>query len=191
METRGRIIRNVASTLEDLRGVLKVDVLAREESERILELEKEAEKRVLGGWGKGKNTGVREVIQREVAIALATDSLFKWPPESCVQLVLDGKVVGEEVRDAKKAEELERQGHRVLGGSFVIYKDRLQQARALKESLVVFPPLPFRPLANIQGISNVIAASVSPPADLFIREKMGIKGKGSGTMLIGFNLRED
>lgn len=191
METRGRIIRNVASTLEDLRGVLKVDVLAREESERILELEKEAEKRVLGGWGKGKNTGVREVIQREVAIALVTDSLFKWPPESCVQLVLDGKVVGEEVRDAKKAEELERQGHRVLGGSFVIYKDRLQQARALKESLVVFPPLPFRPLANIQGISNVIAASVSPPADLFIREKMGIKGKGSGTMLIGFNLRED
>lgn len=191
METRGRIIRNIASTLEDLSGVLKVDVLAREESERILELEKEAEKRVLGGWGKGKNTGVREVIQREVAIALVTDSLFKWPPESCVQLVLDGKVVGEEVRDAKKAEELERQGHRVLGGSFVIYKDRLQQARALKESLVIFPPLPFKPLANIQGISNVIAASVSPPADLFIREKMGIKGKGSGTMLIGFNLRED
>lgn len=191
METRGRIILNVTSTLEDLKGVLKVDVLAREESERILELEKEAEKLVLGGWGKGKNTGVREIIQREVAIALVTDSLFGWPPESCVQLVLDGKVVGEEVGDAKKAEELERQGHRVLGGSFVIYKDRLQQARALKESLVVFPPLPFRPLANMQGISDVIAASVSPPADLFIREKMGIKGKGSGTMLIGFNLRKD
>ena len=191
METRGSIIRNVASTLEDLKGVLKVNVLAREELERILELEKEAEKRVLGGWGKGKNTGVREVIQREVAIALVTASLLKWPPESCVQLVLDGKVIGEEVRDAKKAEELERQGHRVLGGSFVIYKNRLPQARALKESLVVFPPLPFRPLANIQGISDVIAASVSPPADLFIREKMGIKGKGSGTMLIGFNLRKD
>ncbi len=182
------IEKKVKSALEGIKGVLWIKILSQEDKEKILQIEQEAEKHVLFGLGKGLNTGLREILKRDIIIAIGNDNEFEWPPESAIQLVSDGEVIGEEIKSPEKAKEYKEQGH-VIAGNLVIYRDKTRSVMRARNFTVVFPPMSFKPFESISEFTDVISASPCPPSHLFICEKMG-KEEVPGTILVGFNIKK-
>jgi len=175
----------VKSALESIKGVLGIKILSQEERNVILELEQEAEKHVLFGLGKGLNTGLREILKRDIIVAITNDNEFEWPPEPAIQLVSNDEVIGEEIKSPEKAEEYKKQGH-VVAGNLVIY--RTKSIMSARNFNVVFPPMSFKLFERISEFTDIISASPCPPSHLFICEKMGTEN-APGTILVGFNIK--
>jgi len=182
------IENKVRSALEGLKGVLGIKILSQEEREAILKLEEEAEKHVLYGLGKGLNTGLREILKRDIILAIANDNEFEWPPEPAIQLVCNNEIIGEEIKSPEKVEEYKKQGH-VIAGNLVIYKDKTRLVMSARNFTLTFPPMSFKLFEKINEFTDVISASPCPPSHLFICEKMG-KENIPGTLLVGFNIRK-
>ncbi|MCP8304546.1 MAG: hypothetical protein H3Z50_03630 [archaeon] len=182
------IEKKVKSALGGLKGVIGVKILSQEERGKILELELEAEKHVLYGLGEGLNTGLREILKREIIVAIANDNEFEWPPEPAIQIVSNGEVIGEEIKSPEKAEEYKKQGH-VVAGNLVIYRDKTRSVMSARNFTVVFPPMSFKPFKRISEFTDVVSASPCPPGHLFICEKMGTENI-PGTLLVGFNIKK-
>ncbi len=192
LNDRRAVIDKVISILKEVKGFHAVCELDKEESKEILEREVEAEKCVLGGMGRGFNAGVREVIKREVILAVLHDKTCVWPPEK-VQIICMGEVIGEEIRTEEELREFkERKDVVLLGDTFLVYKEKLSEAFS-QISYFLFPPLSVLELKNVDEIYGVVAAMTSPPGDTYIKErirKLGIDVSriDFGTEIIGFNI---
>ncbi|MCP8307822.1 MAG: hypothetical protein H3Z52_01010 [archaeon] len=182
------IEEKVRLALKEIKGVLCIKILSQEEKEKILKLEQEAEKKVLYGMGKGLNTGLREILKREIIVAIANDNEFEWPPEPAIQIVCNNEVIGEEIKSPEKAKEYERQGH-IVSGNLVIFRDKTQSIMSRKDFTVVFPPMSFKQLEGIDEFTDVMSASPCPPSHLFISECMNANN-APGTILVGFNIKK-
>ena len=192
LDGRRAVIDKVTSILKNVKGFHAVCELDKEECKAILEREMGAEKCVLGGLGRGFNAGIREVIKREVVLAVLHDKTCVWPPEK-VQIICMGEVIGEEIRTEEELKEFkERKDVVLLGDTFVIYKDRLSEAFS-QLSYFLFPPLSVIELKDVDEIYSVVAAMPSPPGDTYIKEKMeklgiDVSRIDFGTEIIGFNI---
>jgi hypothetical protein len=182
------IEKKIKSALEGVKGVLGIKMLSKEEREKILRLEEEAEKHVLYGMGKGLNTGLREILKRDFIVAIANDDEFEWPPEPAVQIVCDNEVIGEEIKSPEKAEEYKCQGH-IVAGNLVIFKDKAKSIMSKKDFTVIFPSMSFKQLEVIDEFTDVVSASPCPPSHLFISEQMNACN-APGTILVGFNVKK-
>jgi len=184
------VLDKVESILRNVEGTLGVYPLSRVELRRILELEEKHEENASGSSTRCLNLGVREVSRRQVALAVVKTCNFPRPVSPTIVLVSDGVIVGEEIVDSAKNEELEKNPKAILiDRQFVMYQDRVKSHPA-SDSVFQFPPTPFPLLEKMEEIRDVVSASPSALSDLYIKEKGGwqVADPQLGTILIGFDL---
>ncbi|MEM3437122.1 MAG: hypothetical protein QXP55_01105 [Nitrososphaerales archaeon] len=182
------IEKKIRLVLEGVKGIINIKVLSKEEKEKLLELEQEAEKKVLFGIGKGLNLGLRETLKRDFMVAIVNNNEFEWPPEPAIQIVCNGEVIGEEIKSPEKAEEYKKQGH-IVAGNLVIFKDKAKFIMQRKDFTIVFPPMSFKQLEGVEEFIDVVSASPCPPSHLYLIECMNV-AHAPGTILVGFNIKK-
>lgn len=179
-----QIVRKIEQALNNTEGFVMVLRLSHEDLKRIIQIEQEGEHNAL-------NEGLREVIKRQTIVAVVKTPNFSQSVAPTVLLVSNGEIVGEEIVDSRRGESLKCDPKVVfVGEKFVIYRDRVKNL-PVGGSLFVFPPLPFPQLEHIQEIEDVVAASPSPLADVYVKKKCGldIADTRLGTLLVGFNVK--
>ncbi|MBN2110468.1 MAG: hypothetical protein JW705_05200 [Methanosarcinaceae archaeon] len=187
---RDDIIEKVSSCIRNMQGVGDVLILTNEDRDIIRELEKKADEMTLMGLGKGDNKGVKQVLKNDVIFAFTTNMDFKWPSGPNVILMHEGCVVGEDVDDESRLEELKSCKTNLVMGNIVIYDISVLKRMDAKNNplIVVLPPKPCSEVEELSDVCNVTLASPSPPSDEYIKEKMGLQNiHGTGTFLLGFD----
>ncbi len=175
------ILRKIA----EMKGVFSPTLLCPEDRKKILMLEAEAEKRIMMGKIPGINLGVRTALKMDYVVAALTNMEFEWPEATCI-LVCNSKAVGEVVHNESRLRMLKEKGELVLG-SLVIYKKLYKKADRRKMKLII---LPLMVSMEIEGYW-IIVGSPSPPADHYIKERLGYSSENPeiGTILVGLNRR--
>jgi len=185
-----QVVWRIETTLFSIKGVIGVLHLTDRDVRRILNLERNAEDRVLLDT-PFFNAGVREVSRRGIVLAIAKTPEFPPAPAPTVLLVSHGQIVGEEVVDSEKVKQLRCCPEVVLiGEAFVIYRNRVKPNAG--DSSFMFPPLPFPAIQQLDDVDEVVAASPMPPSDIYLKRKAGwdVSDTRIGTLLIGCNLRD-
>lgn len=185
------IVREVISIIQSIKGVRQVFILTDEDKRKVLELERQAEKRFMG-LGRGDNQGVKTVLERNTVIAFLTDAEYRWPPGPNIILFWKGKVIGEEVYDPKKLEKLKNKTGVYLAGNFALYKNNMPKPSLMIQEppVVVFPPKPYPEIKKkVPMIDDVVLGSPSPSSDAYLKKRMkaDLENKRLGTALLGFN----
>jgi len=155
-----------------------------------LDLEQRAEQILMMGLAKTVNRGLRDAIDRDVTYAAIHDPDLRHPPGPTVTWVRGEEIIGEEVWDKAVIEELKNRGDVLfIGEGFVLYAEKIRRMQKT-EVTVVFPSLPVPELQSIDKIESVVSATLSAPADLHVKRKLGWSTTDPkiGTILIGFNL---
>jgi hypothetical protein len=138
----------------------------------------------------GANEGVEAVADRQHACATLSGPEFRHQSAPCVQWVVDGTVIGEEVTDpARRAGLLAAPGVGSLGENFFLYYNRMRTVRG-KAPRFVYRSLPFSELAACDGVCEVVSASPGAAGDDYLKRRFEwpLGDAGLGTILIGFNL---
>jgi hypothetical protein len=183
------IIEAVEAALADTPGILDARWLGATERQGVQELEEALEKEGHGLAGACRNQGVMEVLGRRQVCAVLNNNEFRHASEPALAWVVGDLIIGEELCDRKKIEALLENGKvKLMGTNFVIYFDRLREARGRQPSFVV-RGLAFPEIEGVPGVRRVISASPAKPADLFLKERYGWSSAVShqGTILIGFD----
>jgi len=188
-----------AGTIEDLlkiiRGIEAVFLLDEEDRLRLLDIELDAEKKCFMGLGLCYNSGIREVLRCPLVFLGITTMDFDWGCQSHMILKKDEEIVGEEVYEESRIEELrKRKDVWFLHQNFVIYKDRVNFPRDIIEKQCCFelPVLtPEEPLPDPHGLGQYLSCFPSTPGDTFLKRRYygGIDERGMGTVLFGFKVR--
>ncbi|MFP4654603.1 MAG: hypothetical protein ACLFMM_02830 [Methanohalobium sp.] len=186
------IIEKVKNKIIEMQGVCDVFTLNDEDIENIREQEKKAEEMTLMGLGRGDNQGVKEVIDREVAMVFTTTKEFEWPCSPQVILMKEGEKIGEDMDDTEKLKEYEETGDALVIGNIVIYdKSSISSLTGSSKPLVVVMPPKDCPTVNkVPEIKDVVMGSPSPPTDEYLKNRMKAECDiGMGTFLLGFNIK--
>ena len=196
-EFKRQVIDEVSALLKKIKGVREVCELTNEEKKEALRIEVESEKKAVSGFMRCYNAGMRSVVEKEVVLAILHDENYRYPPET-VQLICGGEVVGEEVREKERAEELKKRRDVLwLGDTFVIYKDRLPRGyrkKMMSGSIYIFiPPMSVKELEKVDRIYGVVEAMPSTPTDLYLKDRLKLRGidvshPKLGVALVGFNI---
>lgn len=188
--THDEIIENVKNSIMDMKGVGTTFLLSENDREIIRDLEKKADEMTLMGLGRGDNKGVKEVLNTDVIFAFTTDMNFCWPEGPNVILMHNGCVVGQDIDDEEKLEELKNCKDKLVIGNIVIYDTSVLKKMDVKNNplVVVMPPKACKEVECVDEVCNVVLASPSPPSDEYLKEKMGLENvHGTGTFLLGFD----
>jgi len=183
-------IDEVEKILRGIKGIVDVERLNDEDCAEILDLERKAEQILMMGLAKTVNRGLRDAIDRGVTYAAIHDPDLRHPPGPTVIWVREDEIIGEEVWDKAIIDGLKkRQDVLFIGEGFVLYADKIRRMQKT-EMTVVFQGLPVPELQNIDKIESVVSATLSAPADLHVKRKLGWSTTDPkiGTILIGFNL---
>jgi len=183
-------IKDILNFMLSIKGIYKVKLLNEQEKRYILELEEQAEKKVLMGLMPGVNQGVRDALSRNFTAAAITQNEFEWPKKGLIRIVHDNEILGEDVRDQEELEKLKRKGYKVIANYIVIYKyDRLKKLGGFKNTTLVVASLDLAWTREVPHSCRVVVGSPSLPADIFIKKIMGIETEsGFGSILVGFDL---
>jgi hypothetical protein len=184
------VVRKVEAALESMKGVVGVLQLSREDLRRILELEEDAERMMTGSTAMWYNEGVRDALKRQAVLAIVKTFDFPQASAPTVLLVSNGEVVGEEIPNPRKALELmERPEAVFIADNFVLYRNRVKEASG-KDSLFLFPAIPFPALERVSEIENMVSASPAVSTDVYIKSKGGwnVADPRLGTVLVGFDI---
>jgi len=174
---------SVLETLMSLKGIIKVVLLSEEDRAEIERLEREAEGNVMMGICKGINLGVREALNKKAVYACMTNKSLNWPKTSLVKIVCNGDTVGEDIYDDRELEKLKSEGNIILG-NLVFYKDKMHLMKEKREKVsVIILPLRIPELEKM----GMVAGSPSPPADLYLKRKLGGAEENPeiGTIIVG------
>lgn len=186
------IIEKVKNKITEMQGVCDVFTLNDEDIEKIREQEKKAEEMTLMGLGRGDNQGVKEVIDRDVAMVFTTTKEFEWPCSPQVILMKEGEKIGEDMDDTEKLKEYEETGDALVIGNIVIYdKSSISSLTGSSKPLVVvMPPKDCPTVDEVPEIKDVVLGSPSPPTDEYLKNRMKAECEiGMGTFLLGFNVK--
>lgn len=168
-----------------MKGIVKVALLSKEDVDEVERLEREAEGKVLMGLCKGVNLGVREALGRRRVYACITNSSLRWPKTSLVKIVCEGETIGEDIYDEAELERLKKEGNIVVG-NLVFYREKMRLMKENREKMSVIM-LPLR-IPELEG-RGMVVGSPSPPADLYLKRKLGVPEDDPkmGTIIIGVN----
>lgn len=184
------IIENVKTCIINMKGVGNTLLLNEEDREIIRELEKKADEMTLMGLGRGDNKGVKAVLKSNVIFAFTTNMDFNWPEGPNVILMHNDCVVGQDLDDEAKLEEVRSCKDKLVIGNIVIYDTSVLKKMDAKTNplVVVLPPKPCKDVECVNNVCNVVLASPSPPSDEYLKGKMGLDNlHGTGTFLLGFD----
>jgi hypothetical protein len=173
----------VLRTLSGLKGVKHAFYLSGDLREGLREVEK---KYPSIGPLTVQNEGIREALTRSHVACIIKDKGFRAPPHATVQLVNDdGVVIGREILPGEKFEPDGKGKHVFLGKDFVVFADR----SAGKGARFLLPPIPFKEVGSIRGVTNVCSSSPSTVGDMFVRKGAGLKDDPKlASIIIGFDL---
>jgi len=183
------IIKLVEKVLLSIPGIIDFRYLDKKHFKEILRLETIVEKSAIGI--RCFNEGLREVLKRQIVLAIAHLPNLRHPPEPIILWKAGEEIVGEEVWEEEKIERLKKDSNVIfLGKNFILYRDKLIRLRKA-ESMLVYPPVRFPELEKIELIKDLVSITVSTPADIYIKKKMGwnVNDPKIGTVLIGFNIK--
>jgi hypothetical protein len=183
------IIKLVEKVLLTIPGIMDVRYLDKKHFKEILRLETIVEKSAIGI--RCFNEGLREVLKRQIVLAIAHLPNLRHPPEPIILWKAGEEIVGEEVWEDEKIERLKKDSNVIfLGKNFILYRDKLIRLRKA-ESMLVYPPVRFPELEKIELIKDLVSITVSTPVDIYIKKKMGwnVNDSKIGTVLIGFNIK--
>jgi hypothetical protein len=183
--------RIVVSVL-DIKGIDAAFTLDEADRFQLLDIEVEAEKRAFMGMGMCYNSGIRDVLRCPVVIVAITTMDFEWGCQSHLLLKKGDEVVGEEINDPLRIEELAgRENVFFLHKNFVIYKDKVDFPRDVVEKKCCFelPALTSETcLPGLQEWGDYLFCFPSTRGDVFLKMKYYEEKDewGTGTVLLGF-----
>ena len=196
----------IEGLLAGLPGIVGAKLVSRDVLERVAAEEGRYEK---SAFLPLKNEGVRQMMERQAAVAVLKDHHFREPPAPTVYLVESAEGAGPGgVARAGQVLEADGERYRVLGeevlasrrpyaektlflaDSFVLFPER--RASPARPSFFLIPPLGFPELERRQeelGVCRVISISPSSQSDLILREACGFPVDTSlATLLVAFDL---
>ena len=184
------IINKVRNAIVHMKGVETTYLLNEDDQEIVRELEKKADEMTLMGLGRGDNKGVKAVLKNDVIFAFTTNMDFNWPEGPSVILMHGDRIVGQNLDDEAKLEEMKSCKDKLLIGNIVIYDTSVLKGMDSKTNplIVVLPPKPCKEVECVDKVCNVVLASPSTPSDEYLKGKMGLEClHGKGTFLLGFD----
>jgi hypothetical protein len=135
------------------------------------------------------NEGIQDVLSRQHVLVISHSPMLRHPPGPII-LILDGEhIVGEEVWEPGRPEQLsEDKSSLLLGKSLVFHREALMQARG-KPLKLVYKALPFPELDEVPGIRDIASITITIPVHFKFSKKAGWNpdDPNLGTVLIGFN----
>lgn len=187
------IVDSLDAVVRKLRSIAGIiDVCPVEESDKkiILELEKNANEDA--GLAIGieiSNRGATLALQREFVVCINHSPSLRHPPKPILILAADQDILGEEVWEEAKIAKLRSDSNVMfLGNGFVLFKDKMSRIgeRRLRFE---YEPEGFPEIETIHGVRDVVSATMSPTADIYVKRKANWPSADSdtGTVLIGFN----
>jgi len=179
----------VVSKLRLVPGVVDVWPVDASERTAILQMEEKAS----GGFGLPGldivNEGVKVVLGRQSVVCINHSSSLRHPSMPILLLTAEKDVIGREVWEEDEVTRFRADPNVIfLGKDFVLFRNRLEATRG-KPVRFVIGPQSFPEIETIQGICDVVSASVSLTTDLYIKRRAGweTSDPDRGTVLIGFN----
>ena len=185
-------IEILKAQIKYIKGILDVKEFSLSDRDPLLQIEKEAEEKSLLGLGKVVNTGVLRVLNSKVVLVALTSMEFEWGFHPSLILKKGDEIVGEEVRDPHKIDELQgRPEVWFMHRTFVVYKDKIKFPKDIMEKACHFeiPAIPCEwECVRCLGLNDrIYFANPSPPADIFLKGRYfgGQDQRGLGTILLG------
>ena len=187
-----RDINNILVNIEGFVSFIKID---QKDIQKILNMEQKAENLTALGTIPAENQGVRNALSRKIVYVIAYYSIFFSNfkddiPFSSVIMTSGKDILGEEITDLNKLNELKKRNDTVIiGSSFVLYPDKIRRSTA--EAKIVLPERSFLPLQSLSYIKNIVSGSPSPPVDNYLKMKMNVNCNDPdiGTVIVGFELQ--
>jgi hypothetical protein len=181
-----------------VKGLEDISPLRPKDHQSLLDIEQKAEAQSLMGLGKVVNTGVKEILDRDLIYVALTSMDFDWGDYSTLVLKKGTEIVGKEVRDKAVIEQLsQKENVWFLHQNFVVYKDKITFPQDIMNKVCYFeiPCLPaeFCILDTDQfQCHSIDFANPCVPGDLFLKENYfeGLDEKGLGTILVGVKVRD-
>jgi len=185
----------VLRALRDCKGVLEAWILTEEEKKRVLDVEEKAEEKIVYGMCKTLNRGVREALAREYTVALVIDSsVFEYPHHPHMRMVCGGEVVGEQVKDQDRIEELKKdRSNFFLWENFVLYVPKLpKDIEDRKRLKMVYMERPAVQLEGHPCVERSVFGTPSVEGDLLVKELFSVHSEKPtvGTCVVGFDLKK-
>ena len=182
-------VESAIRRLMETPGVVACWVLPNEDRESLRHIENDANMRLGLPGMEIVNDGIQDVLNRQHVVVISHSPALRHPPGPII-LILDGDhVVGEEVWEPGRAEQLsEDKGSLLLGKSLVFHREALMQARG-KALKLVYKALPFPELDEVPGIRDIVSITITIPVHFKFSKKAGWNPDDPrlGTVLIGFN----
>lgn len=193
IEKINEFLSEVEDQLRKVKGVLALKGLSDDERREILEAERKAEDRVIMGTCKPLNLGLREALKRRFAFALVIDtSKFKYPHHPHMKLVYGDEVVGEQILDEVKINELKKNPKNIfLWDNFVLYYDRTHKKPEDKRRMrFLFLPREADLLNILKEVKRVVIGVPSSEVDTLIKKILEFESLKVevGTCVIGFDV---
>ena len=184
---RQKIDKAITIVLKNVKGIVKAVPFLSDDRSKMLDIEQEAEKSAFMGLGNVINAGVREVLACKFIYVALTNMDFDWGYQPSLVMKKGQELVGEEVRDKKRLEELSnRKDVWFMHQNFVIYKDKVSFPKDLMKKVCHFE------IPVLQAFENhpIIYANPSTLGDTFIKKQYfdEINEKGLGTIFVGIDL---
>ena len=182
---------SVIRTLRSVDGVLDVWNLGAGDRAEIPRLEEQANRTTPLPGLMIVNDGAKIALQRDHVVCISHSPSLRHPPKPILVLLADNEVVGEEVWQEDELSKLRNNPNAILLGSgFVLFRDKLTKKKG--PLTFTYGPQGFPEIEGIQGVSDVVSATVSLATDLYIKNKAGwnLADPTIGTVLVGFNSKK-
>lgn len=183
------------ASLKKVKGIVEARPFSEEDRQEVLNIEADAEKASLMGFGKVVSVGARKVLTCDLVYVALTDMEFEW---GCPSLILKKgeEVVGEEVKDDEVIARLSKMENVwFMHKNFVIYKDKVSFPQDIMKKVCHFeiPCLPAE-WCVLEGSDfschSIVYTTPTTPSDIFLKNNYfeGLDERGLGTILIGVEL---
>ena len=184
----------VLELLRDDKGVKTLKVLTATEKRNVLEVEEKAEEKISYGMCRTINQGIKEALQRNYTVAVMMDtSIFEYPHHPDMVMVYDDTIVGEQVQDLKRIDELKKdQANFFLWENFVVYTPSLPRGREEMQKLrIVYIPRVAPQLEEVVCVGEGVFGTPSTEGHILLMKLLSFTSTDSvmGTYLIGFNIK--
>ena len=180
----------VVRKLHSIEGVIDVWHVEDPDRRMILELEESANQDA--GLAIGieiSNTGATLALQKEYVVCINHSPTLRHPPRPILTLGADEDILGEEVWEETKIAKLRSDPNIMfLGNGFVLFKDKMKRTKQ-RRLRFEYGPQSFPEIESIHGVCDVVSATISPAADVYVKKKAKWPrgDPETGTVLIGFN----
>jgi hypothetical protein len=175
-------IDEALTIIKGMRGTKKAFPLNKKDIVDILETERGVKSQM---GQKVFNLGLEETTKRDHVICIVKDVTFRPPPEPTVFMLDEEQtILGTEVLPGEHAKYRDMDNVMFLCQDFVVFTDKKQKTR----EYWFMPPVSFPELTVIDGVSEVVSCSPSPPSDIVIKTNYNLEDDPKlATILVGFN----